>query len=139
MSDNWNCQVSYKFGPTGDMLNIRGDSVADLGSHVNALSSDTAIVALAKLGELLRNGIATVSHEQGTANVVAAFGGTDVRAPANPYAGAVQALTTPTDGPVCPHGNRQFREGMGAKGPWKAWFCPSPKGTVGQCDAQWIR
>lgn len=39
----------------------------------------------------------------------------------------------------CHHGDRVYRSGNGAKGPWQAWFCPSPKGTPDQCQAMWVR
>lgn len=35
----------------------------------------------------------------------------------------------------CAHGDRTYRDG----GRWKAWFCPSPKGTPGQCEPLWVR
>ena len=41
--------------------------------------------------------------------------------------------------PACQHGPRAPRSGVSAKGPWKAWFCPTPKGTPGQCDATWAK
>lgn len=41
--------------------------------------------------------------------------------------------------PTCKHGNMTHRSGTGAKGPWKAWMCPAPKGTPDQCDPIWIR
>lgn len=49
---------------------------------------------------------------------------------------------TPSTAPVaraCKHGTMQTRTGAGAKGPWKAYMCPSPKGTPDQCEPQWIR
>lgn len=36
--------------------------------------------------------------------------------------------------PRCTHGDMVRREGTSAKGPWGAFFCPTPKGTPGQCD-----
>lgn len=35
----------------------------------------------------------------------------------------------------CKHGARSYKEG----GSWKAWFCPSPKGTPDQCEPLWVR
>jgi hypothetical protein len=35
--------------------------------------------------------------------------------------------------PTCVHGERVHREGRSAKGPWEAYFCPTEKGTPGQC------
>jgi len=49
---------------------------------------------------------------------------------------------TPSTAPVgrsCKHGPMTKRTGTGSKGPWKAFMCPSPKGTPDQCDPQWIR
>ncbi len=68
---------------------------------------------------------------------------------ASKYLGAVatgkaQPSPAPTvnsksGGPVCKHGPMTGRSGNGAKGPWKAWMCPSPKGTADQCEPQWVR
>jgi hypothetical protein len=38
----------------------------------------------------------------------------------------------------CQHGDMTPRTGNGAKGPWRGWFCPTPKGTVDQCKAIFI-
>lgn len=40
---------------------------------------------------------------------------------------------------VCKHGNMTFKSGTGAKGPWKGWFCPAPKGTPDQCQPVFVR
>ena len=37
--------------------------------------------------------------------------------------------------PQCQHGPRTARSGAGPKGPWRAYFCPTPKGTPDQCEA----
>ena len=60
----------------------------------------------------------------------AASSGWDVPAPAPSF----QQATTPS----CQHGPRTARSGVGAKGPWRAWFCPQPKGAP-QCEAIWVR
>lgn len=41
--------------------------------------------------------------------------------------------------PACSHGQRVARAGVGAKGPWKAWFCAAPKDVQPKCDAVWVR
>jgi hypothetical protein len=38
----------------------------------------------------------------------------------------------------CMHGEMVARTGSGAKGPWKGWFCPSPKGTPDQCSPDFV-
>ena len=40
---------------------------------------------------------------------------------------------------VCKHGEMTRRTGAGPKGPWKAFMCPSPKGTPDQCEPGWVR
>lgn len=59
---------------------------------------------------------------------------TDWGTPAPTPAPSFQAATVPS----CQHGPRTPRGGVGAKGPWKAWFCSAPKGA-GQCDAMWVQ
>lgn len=40
----------------------------------------------------------------------------------------------------CSHGEMQFKSGTSKQGkPWKGFFCPTPKGTSDQCDAQFLR
>jgi hypothetical protein len=39
----------------------------------------------------------------------------------------------------CSHGIMTKRQGQGAKGPWKGYMCPSPKGTPDQCQPVFIR
>jgi len=39
---------------------------------------------------------------------------------------------------MCQHGPMVTRKGTGAKGEWKGYFCPTPKGTPDQCTPQWI-
>jgi hypothetical protein len=57
-------------------------------------------------------------------------------APAQPVPGAVGPAGAP---PMCAHGVRQFRTSKpGAARAWQAWMCPTPKGTPGQCDPEWI-
>lgn len=57
----------------------------------------------------------------------------------NLAAGDSNSSTRSADGPVCKHGPKQYKEGMGAKGKWRAYFCPAPKGTPDQCQPEWIK
>ena len=49
---------------------------------------------------------------------------------ANPFASATV--------PNCAHGPMTARSGTSAKGPWKAWMCPTAKGTPGQCAPNFL-
>lgn len=41
--------------------------------------------------------------------------------------------------PQCQHGPRTAKSGSSAKGPWKAWMCPAPKGDPSQCKPDWVQ
>jgi hypothetical protein len=32
-----------------------------------------------------------------------------------------------------------YREGTGAKGPWKGYMCAAPKGAVDKCPTIWVK
>ena len=40
--------------------------------------------------------------------------------------------------PSCAHGPRTAKSGASAKGPWRAWMCPAPKGDPSQCQPEWV-
>jgi hypothetical protein len=59
--------------------------------------------------------------------------------PAPQWAGPVApAANVGPPAPQCQHGEKVYRTGTGSKGPWRAWFCPSPKGTPDQCKAVFL-
>lgn len=44
--------------------------------------------------------------------------------------------------PVCQHGPKQYREGVGKNPPyrpWSAWFCPAGQNDPTRCEKEWIR
>ena len=128
-SDGVKFQVNFKTAG-GTLINVYAESVVD--------------------------GIATMNEMAGAADLIrtieAAFGGAAAPAPVA-IAPVVQFPTQPQAAPVtptgfgatsdggrqCVHGAMTYRTGNGAKGPWQAYFCPTPKGTPGQCDPQFIR
>ena len=64
--------------------------------------------------------------------------GADIIHTAHPVAGGASNTGAPTSR-SCSHGLMSKRTGAGAKGPWKAFMCPSPKGTPDQCEPVWVR
>lgn len=40
--------------------------------------------------------------------------------------------------PSCAHGPRTAKSGASAKGPWRAYMCPAPKGDPSQCQPDWV-
>lgn len=57
-----------------------------------------------------------------------------VSVPANPTPAAATAGTR-----MCAHGVMTKREGEGQWGPYKAYYCPTPKGTPDQCKAVYVK
>lgn len=58
---------------------------------------------------------------------------------ATPVAQSTAKSAPASGGKTCKHGEMTFRTGTSAKGPWKGYFCPSPKGTPDQCEPQFAR
>lgn len=48
------------------------------------------------------------------------------------------APTVTSSAPTCSHGVKSAKKGNGAKGEWRAWMCPAPKGTPDQCSPAWV-
>jgi hypothetical protein len=127
VSENWKIQVSPKT-PGGALINIRAEN-----------------------GDELRRGLAFVrDHAQeildteallAGAQVVVAAGLTAAPEPPQFVPAPPQApAQAPSSGPACKHGPMQFRESKpGAAKAWRAYFCPTPKGTPDQCEPQWIK
>jgi hypothetical protein len=127
-------------------LNFQAEDQATLTSHLvetfPTISGETLPILVAQ---------AFLEYK---AVLTAAIG---LAAPAAPRAASIQsegpapqwATAAPAAAPSGPpppqcshigtHGPMVYREGNGAKGAWKAWFCPAPKGDPGQCKPQFIR
>lgn len=99
------------------------------------LAADLAVVQAAKAvvnaAPLVGNGTPVAAP----APVPAQGGGWDVTPPPAAPAPSFTQSTLPS----CHHGPMQARSGVGAKGPWRAYMCPAPKGTPGQCEPRWVR
>lgn len=79
-------------------------------------------------------------------NVAQAFEGTVQSAPVSQpvnsfapvapagFAAAAPAPAAAAGSRTCQHGGMIQRTGHGAKGEWRAFFCPTPKGTPDQCQ-----
>ena len=64
----------------------------------------------------------------------------DVPAPSTweaPSAAAPPSFANATV-PSCQHGPRTAKSGSSAKGPWRAWMCPAPKGDPSHCQPDWV-
>jgi hypothetical protein len=124
--DTTKFQINYKLSD-GTLINLYATDVKDL---------ETGLADLAMVAQLIKStgadlgGSATASA---VANLQAAgLNPAPVATPA-PQAAPAQG------GNACRHGAMVYKEGVSAKGPWKAWMCAAPKGAPDKCDAIWIR
>ena len=129
-----NFQVSSKL-PDGRIFVIAGESIAEFTANLNAALGDVDTEGLLTTMAQSLTGAPT-NGVQAVSNVRDSFPGAQIDHTAHPTGGA--STHAPT-GRTCKHGSMSTRTGSGAKGPWKAYMCPSPKGTPDQCEPIWLR
>lgn len=124
-------EAKYSFTTkiNGDLFTVRGDSfdefhtnLAHAGANLQAFITDVSVLQAAGHAAPL------VNNSTPAAPAWAAPQATGWEQASPPPAAANAAV------PVCAHGPRTPRAGNGTNGPYKAWFCPTPKGTPGQCS-----
>lgn len=126
MSDDyWFVQDNFKIGDR--LVNIRGRDVNHLIQ--NAREYAAIVGELTQIEANLKGGAALAPMVQ-------------PQAPAQPVVVGQQDNVVPIQpaaqqaGPSCVHGPRVRRTGRSTRGDWVGWFCPTPKGTPGQCKAE---
>jgi hypothetical protein len=125
-----NYQVSNKL-PDGRIFVIGGETFAEYKTNlVEVLGTEGADNVIGQMAAALEG--QPISMQQAVSNL----------APLNPSPVQAPQTFTPSTAPTgktCKHGEMSRRTGAGAKGPWKAFMCPSPKGTPDQCEPIWVR
>ena len=123
-----NFQVSSKLHD-GRIFVVAADTFADFKSHLTDVLGPEGVDKV--LGIMASSIEGAPSYEQAVSTVTATLGATPV-AP----------VSTPSTAPVgrnCKHGPMTKRSGNSAKGPWKGYMCPTPKGTPDQCDPIFLK
>jgi hypothetical protein len=129
VSDEFKVQWSVSLPPAaqyakGDMLNVRGNSVAEVEEILDEILRDKFIDKAAEVSGFFRAAqvVPTTANE-------AAQGAAQQSQPAQSQG---------SSGHNCPHGERQYRTGNGRTGAWAAYFCPLPKGDANQCKPEFV-
>ncbi len=117
-ADNVALQVKFKTAD-GTLINIYAKDQKDLEAQLTAVQDASALIS--SVSKSLTDATA--------GNVVAS-----AVKKSFPKSAPVNG-----DAPTCAHGAMVFREGVSAKGPWKAWMCGAPKGAADKCDAVFVR
>lgn len=129
-------QINYKT-PGGTLINLYATDAAELDAQLSALSDRVptifAVEQAVTAGGHLAQGQALAPAPAQPAQTQASPPPVVNTPPQAAPSGAQQ-------GQFCQHGPRQYKEGTKKDGgTWKAWFCPSPKGTPDQCEPVWVR
>lgn len=123
-----------------DLFTIRGDTFDEFIANLIASANIPAVRALLDLLDGKTSGqpdevaaaIAVVNNTLGAVPITTP--------PADPFAGSFAPVAPPATASAgdrtCSHGVMVKRTANGAKGEWRGWFCPTPKGTAGQCQPQ---
>jgi hypothetical protein len=118
-SENTKFQVNFK-SPDGTLINLYAASKEELEALLTTAQDFAPLIG----------------------SVSQSLGGSTYSAPVRNSA-APSSVPKPTvqegQAPTCSHGAMTFREGVSAKGPWKGWMCPAPKGAPNKCDAIFVR
>lgn len=120
------------------IFTVRGDSAEELNTNITAVINFGVHDSVLALEELLLGAPAPAPSAVDV--VTNALGATVTNvtnfAPVPPP--VTNAAPSVAGSRVCSHGTMVTRKGSGAKGEWKGYFCPTPKGTPDQCPPQWI-
>lgn len=155
MSDQYEFQASFKFGPQYKeaLINVPANSPEELVGKLEWLTANAGKFVAAQAALLgveaaapLAANVSSVQVQNDPTPAPQQNGGWGApqgqAAPAfaQPAPQAAPQYSQPAQaGSACQHGAMVYREGNGAKGPWKGWFCPTPKNTPGQCSPQFLR
>lgn len=123
----------------GTIVTVRGDSAEQLNSNITELINfavNDSILALEELFvgpsavDVVKNALGATVVSSTPLPPASGFAPVPPPVSAAPPSSAGQRL--------CSHGPMVTRKGSGAKGEWKGYFCPTPKGTPDQCAPQWV-
>lgn len=130
----------------GTIITVRGDSAEELATNIGGLVAQGINDHVGALEELFlgakQSGGANIPPVTTSSNAVdtvaQALGATVIEE--KPFAPKAPPTSAPAvGGKPCVHGNMVKRTGNGAKGEWRGFFCPTPKGTEGQCSPVFVR
>lgn len=119
-SESTKFQVNFK-APDGTLVNLYAANKEELEALLTAAQDFSALIG-------------SVSQSFAGARPAPAVSSGQFSRPA-----AVAAPAVAGSGNTCRHGEMVFREGVGAKGPWKGYMCAAPKGATDKCATIWVK
>ena len=144
MESNYVVNVKTK---VGTIITVRGNDATEFENNINALIGNGVNNSIAAMEELFLGAQPSQPSNSGVNTVVAALNGTVISETPIPAAAPFAPVAPPVSNVVavgtasraCIHGNMTKREGEGPYGHYKAYMCPTPKGTPDQCKAIYLK
>ena len=121
-------QVNFKT-PDGTLINLYAGNKEELEALLTAAQDFSALIGSVSQSF---NGVRNAAPVSDNLNPTP-------REYAKQFAVTHKPQVVEGETPRCQHGQMQYRNGTGAKGPWRAWMCAAPKGAPDKCDAIWVR
>ena len=132
----------------GTIITVRGADATEFENNINALIGNGVNNSIAAMEELFLGVQPSQPSNSRINTVVNALDGTVISETPIPVTAAFAPIVPPTHvggvtagtaSRACIHGNMTKREGEGPYGHYKAFMCPTEKGTVGQCKATYLK
>jgi hypothetical protein len=147
MESNYVVNVKTK---VGTIITVRGTDATEFENNINALIGNGVNNSIAAMEELFLGTQPSQSSNARINTVVDALGGTVISETPIPAAAptatfapvappSVVGVTAGSANRTCIHGVMTKREGVGPYGPYKAYMCPTAKGTPDQCKAIYLK
>lgn len=124
----------------GTIITVRGDSAEELATNIGSMVTQGINDHVSALEELFlgpQTAVGIVKEALG-ATVTNVTNFTPVPPPVTAATGGAPAGAG-TASRNCIHGSMTKRTGEGQWGPYKAFYCPTPKGTADQCKPQYVK
>lgn len=147
MSENWKIQVSPKLAD-GTLINLRAETPDEAARILDWAIENAAKIHSAVQAVNAVSGVAAAFPGPGTQVVQQAPAEQaqgpwsqqgSQQGPPPAFVPQQQAPAAPA-GQMCTHGAMVYREAKPGSGKsWKAYFCPTPKDTPGQCQPQFLK
>lgn len=124
----------------GTIYTFRGDTAVDLETALLDFVRQDLTTTILEVENMILNAPVAVVQQQFNGQVVSEqpLSGFAPIPPSGPAA-MTPAPILATSGKACMHGPMTKREGTGQWGPYKAYYCPTPKGTPDQCKPVYIK
>ena len=125
MAANATTKIQVNYGKDGVLVNVYADNQGELEALLASVQDVSSLIN--SVNGSLRG--APVASAPTVESITKQFETPPVAAP----------QVVEGQAPTCKHGTMVFRAGTSARGPWRAWMCPAPKGAADKCEAIFLR